>query len=187
MDGLGWKRIVTGAVCAGLSRRTETGREFIARAASSPIDDDALAAVVLLRGTEGEVGALLNVWQHRFGRGLAAFTGRRIKDEVTVIRDQAFGRIEAIKGHCRYPSMGCDVQTGYASASACGPLRRSRHLIQSVTRWVGGLCGRFYQNVLFVIFVTMDRRKTPWVDIRADPRGCDGSVRKELAQPSVSA
>src|SRR5262245_38253531 len=67
------------------------------------------------------------------GRGLAAFTGRRIKDEFTVIRDQAFGRIEAIKGHCRYPPTGCDVQTGYASASACGPLRRSRHLIQSVT------------------------------------------------------
>src|SRR5215475_11796097 len=135
MDGLGGECIVTGAVRAGLSRRAETGREFIARAASSPIDDDALAgAVVLLRGTEGEVGALLNVWQHRLGRGLAAFTGRRrIKDEFTVIRDQAFGRIEAIKGHCRYPPTGCDVQTGYASASACGPLRRSRHLIQSVT------------------------------------------------------
>src|SRR5262245_13764673 len=104
MYGLVWEFIVTGPVRAGLSRRAETGREFIARAASSPIDDDALAgAVVLLRGTEGEVGALLNVWQHRLGRGLAAFTGRRIKDEFTVIRDQAFGRIEAIKRHCRYP------------------------------------------------------------------------------------
>src|SRR5262245_13747710 len=134
MDGLGGECIVTGAVCAGLHRRAETGRESIARTASSPIDDDALAgAVVLLWETEGEVGALLNVWQHRFGRRLAAFTGRRIKDEFTVIRDQAFGRIEAIKGHCRYPPTGCDVQTGYASASACGPLRRSRHLIQSVT------------------------------------------------------
>src|SRR5215475_3339061 len=98
MDGLGGECIVTGAVRAGLSRRAETGREFIARAASSPIDDEALAgAVVLLRGTEGEVGALLNVWQHRLGRGLAAFTGRRIKDEVTVIRDQAFGRIDLSK------------------------------------------------------------------------------------------
>jgi hypothetical protein len=28
---------------------------------------------------------------------------------------------------------------------------------------VAGLYGRFYQNVLFVIFVTMDGRKTPWV------------------------
>jgi len=26
------------------------------------------------------------------------------------------------------------------------------------------LCGRFYQNVLFVIFVTMNDRKTLWVD-----------------------
>src|SRR5262245_53669726 len=119
MYGLVWEFIVTGPVRAGLSRRAETGREFIARAASSPIDDDALArAVVLLRGTEGEVGALLNVWQHRFGRGLgAAFTGRRIKDEFTVIGDQAFGRIEAIKGHCRYPLWRCDLQTGCPSAS----------------------------------------------------------------------
>src|SRR5262245_22028103 len=76
---------LAGAVCARLAGGAETRREFIAGAASSPIDDDALAgAVVFLRRTEREVrmvwrryndgvSALLNVWQYCFGRGSAAF------------------------------------------------------------------------------------------------------------------
>ena len=61
-DGLGGKCIVAGAVCvapvdddalagtvcARLARGAETGREFIAGAAS-PIDDDALAGAVVFR------------------------------------------------------------------------------------------------------------------------------------------
>ena len=61
-------------------------------------------------------------------------------------------------------------------------------------RWVGGLCGRFYQNVLIVIFITMDGRKTPWVDYerrrarqrwRRSPRAGGGRRPRPRRQPPI--
>src|SRR5262249_41571356 len=96
--------------------------------------------VVLLRGTERVVrmvwrrynagvavnrvgvGALFNIWQHRFSGGSAAFAGRRIEDEVAVVWYQAFGRL-AIKGHYRSPRVG--VRPGKAQADRLADLRGS--------------------------------------------------------------
>src|SRR5262249_61635973 len=91
---------LAGAVCARLAGGTV-----------GPFD----ASVVVLRGRDDGASALLNVWQYCFGRGSAAFAGRRIKDQVAVVRDQAFGRIEAISsiGQC---NTSCSLLAGVSKA-----------------------------------------------------------------------